>query len=103
GGRHGGAPGAGGCDITLRREPHNWKLFMNHKADALFVPLSISVLTVSDTRSLETDTSGQLFVDRLTAAGHALAERVLLKDDLYERRAQGGTALPGARTPGGLV
>lgn len=64
---------------------------MNHKADALFVPLSIAVLTVSDTRSLETDTSGQLFVDRLTAAGHSLAERVLLKDDLYKIRAQVAT------------
>lgn len=64
---------------------------MNHKADVLFVPLSIAVLTVSDTRSLETDTSGQLFVDRLTAAGHCLAERVLLKDDLYKIRAQVAT------------
>lgn len=64
---------------------------MNHKADALFVPLSIAVLTVSDTRSLETDTSGQLFVDRLTATGHSLAERVLLRDDLYKIRAQVAT------------
>ena len=61
---------------------------MSHKAEAVFVPLNIAVLTVSDTRSLETDTSGQLFVDRLTAAGHNLAARVLLKDDLYKIRAQ---------------
>jgi molybdenum cofactor biosynthesis protein B len=61
---------------------------MSHKAEAVFVPLNIAVLTVSDTRSLETDTSGQLFVDRLTAAGHSLSERVLLKDDLYKIRAQ---------------
>ncbi|MCP6440752.1 molybdopterin-binding protein, partial [Klebsiella pneumoniae] len=52
------------------------------------MPLNIAVLTVSDTRSLETDTSGQLFVDRLTAAGHSLSARVLLKDDLYKIRAQ---------------
>lgn len=64
---------------------------MNHKAEAVFVPLNIAVLTVSDTRSLETDTSGQLFVDRLTAAGHNLAARVLLKDDLYKIRAQVAT------------
>ena len=64
---------------------------MNHKADAVFVPLNIAVLTVSDTRTLETDTSGQLLVDRLTAAGHQLAERVLLKDDLYKIRAQVAT------------
>ena len=64
---------------------------MSHKADAPFVPLNIAVLTVSDTRTLETDTSGQLFVDRLKAAGHNLAERVLLKDDLYKIRAQVAT------------
>ncbi|MFC2973601.1 molybdenum cofactor biosynthesis protein B [Azotobacter bryophylli] len=61
---------------------------MSHKAEAAFVPLNIAVLTVSDTRTLESDTSGQLLVDRLTAAGHRLAARVLLKDDLYRIRAQ---------------
>ena len=61
---------------------------MKAKADVPFVPLNIAVLTVSDTRTLETDTSGQVFVDRLTAAGHNLAARVLLKDDLYKIRAQ---------------
>ena len=61
---------------------------MKAKADAPFVSLNIAVLTVSDTRTLETDTSGQVFVDRLAAAGHRLAERVLLKDDLYKIRAQ---------------
>lgn len=61
---------------------------MSHNAEAVFVPLNIAVLTVSDTRSLATDTSGQLLVDRLTVAGHNLAERVLLKDDLYKIRAQ---------------
>ncbi|HWR80854.1 MAG TPA: molybdenum cofactor biosynthesis protein B [Pseudomonas sp.] len=61
---------------------------MGHKADAVFVPLAIAVLTVSDTRTVETDTSGQLLVDRLNAAGHQLAQRVLLKDDLYRIRAQ---------------
>lgn len=64
---------------------------MSHKAEQPFVPLNIAVLTVSDTRTLETDTSGQLFVDRLTAAGHNLAARVLLKDDLYRIRAQVAT------------
>ena len=61
---------------------------MSHLADQSFVPLNIAVLTVSDTRSLDTDTSGQLLVDRLLAAGHRLASRVLLKDDLYRIRAQ---------------
>ncbi len=61
---------------------------MSHKPDQPFVPLDIAVLTVSDTRSLDNDTSGQLLVDRLTGAGHRLAARKLLKDDLYRIRAQ---------------
>jgi molybdenum cofactor biosynthesis protein B len=64
---------------------------MSHLADPSFTPLNIAVLTVSDTRSLETDTSGQLLVDRLVSAGHGLAARVLLKDDLYRIRAQVAT------------
>jgi molybdenum cofactor biosynthesis protein B len=61
---------------------------MKAKADVPFVPLNIAVLTVSDTRTVETDTSGQLFVDRLSAAGHGLYARALLEDDLYKIRAQ---------------
>jgi molybdenum cofactor biosynthesis protein B len=64
---------------------------MSHKADAAFVPLNIAVLTVSDTRTEATDTSGQMLIDRLTVAGHNLAARVLLKDDLYKIRAQVAT------------
>ena len=64
---------------------------MSHKADAAFVPLNIAVLTVSDTRTQATDTSGQMLIDRLTVAGHTLVARVLLKDDLYKIRAQVGT------------
>jgi molybdopterin adenylyltransferase len=47
-----------------------------------FIPINIAVLTVSDTRTLETDTSGQILVERLRGVGHALAERALLKDDV---------------------
>ncbi|MDX2142018.1 MAG: molybdenum cofactor biosynthesis protein B [Rhodospirillaceae bacterium] len=47
-----------------------------------FLPINIAVLTVSDTRTLDTDTSGQLLVDRITALGHAVAARALLKDDV---------------------
>ena len=64
---------------------------MKAKADTPFVALNIAVLTVSDARTFETDSSGQMFVDRLSAAGHRLAERVLLKDDLYKIRAQVAT------------
>lgn len=61
---------------------------MSHsKADKPFIPLQIAVLTVSDTRSLETDTSGQYLVDSLTTAGHLLADRRIVKDDIYQIRA----------------
>ena len=44
-------------------------------ADArVFIPLNVAVLTVSDTRTEETDKSGALLVQRLRAAGHRLAE-----------------------------
>lgn len=46
-----------------------------------FHPLHIAVLTVSDTRTLETDTSGQTLADRIEAAGHKLAGRHILRDD----------------------
>ena len=53
-----------------------------------FVPLRIAVLTLSDRRTLATDTSGQLLVDRLTEAGHELVARTLLPDDPAQLEAQ---------------
>ena len=52
-----------------------------------FKPLNICVLTVSDTRTAETDTSGQKLVDSLSEAGHKLYARDLVKDDIYQIRA----------------
>lgn len=46
-----------------------------------FRPVRIAVLTVSDTRTLADDRSGDTLVDRLTAAGHALADRAIVRDD----------------------
>ena len=46
-----------------------------------FIPVNIAVLTVSDTRTLADDKSGQTLVDRLTAAGHTLAARAIVTDD----------------------
>jgi molybdopterin adenylyltransferase len=53
-----------------------------------FHPLSIAVLTVSDTRTEETDTSGALLVEGLTAAGHKLAAKAIVADDIDAIRAQ---------------
>lgn len=47
-----------------------------------FHPLNIAVLTVSDTRTMATDTSGALLAERLTAAGHNLAARAIVTDDV---------------------
>ena len=52
-----------------------------------FVPLNIAVLTVSDTRSLADDKSGTTLADRLTAAGHTLAARDIVTDDVEAIRA----------------
>ena len=43
--------------------------------DRQFVPTNVAVLTVSDTRTIDTDTSGQLIVDRLTEVGHRIVAR----------------------------
>ena len=53
-----------------------------------FHPLNIAVLTVSDTRSEETDTSGALLVERLTGAGHRLAAKAIVTDDVPAIQAQ---------------
>lgn len=47
-----------------------------------FYPLRIAVLAISDTRTEETDTSGALLAERLTGAGHVLAARKLVPDDI---------------------
>ncbi|MEI9804021.1 MAG: molybdenum cofactor biosynthesis protein B [Pseudolabrys sp.] len=47
-----------------------------------FVPLKIAVLTVSDTRELADDKSGNTLVERIRAAGHVLAERAIVKDEV---------------------
>jgi len=84
-----------------------------------FIPLNIAILTVSDSRTEETDKSGKFLVDRLTAAGHHTADKVIVPDDIYQIRAivsgwianpeipiiitTGGTGLTGRdRTPEAL-
>ena len=53
-----------------------------------FVPVRIAVLTVSDTRELAQDRSGQTLVDRLEGAGHTLADRKILPDERDQIAAQ---------------
>jgi molybdenum cofactor biosynthesis protein B len=53
-----------------------------------FHPLRIAVLTVTDTRTEETDKSGALLVERLTVAGHELAAKAIVADDVEAIRGQ---------------
>lgn len=75
-------------------------------ASDAFVPLRIALLTVSDSRTLDSDTSGQYLADALAAAGHVLAARVLLPDHRWKIRAQvaawiADEAIDGVITTGG--
>src|SRR5260221_9833467 len=84
-----------------------------------FVPLKIAVLTISDTRALEDDKSGATLVERIEKAGHSIAGRAIVTDDVGKIRAQvqqwmadpaidviittGGTGFTGRDvTPGGI-
>ncbi|MET3664114.1 molybdenum cofactor biosynthesis protein B [Caulobacter sp. 1776] len=58
------------------------------KPELPFKPVRIAILTVSDTRDESTDTSGQLLIDRVRGAGHDLAGRAVIRDDIEQIRAQ---------------
>ena len=66
-------------------------------SERAFIPLSIAVLTVSDTRTLADDRSGDVLAARLTAAGHRLAERDIVPDEVgaIRERVEGWTRDPG--------
>lgn len=53
-----------------------------------FKPVRVAVLTISDTRDEESDTSGHLLAGRVTDAGHELADKKMVKDDVAEIQAQ---------------
>ena len=57
-------------------------------AQSHLIPLSLCVLTVSDTRTLAEDSSGAYLAESLVEAGHRLHDRALLPDDRYRLRAQ---------------
>ncbi|MEA1888884.1 MAG: molybdenum cofactor biosynthesis protein B [Pseudomonadota bacterium] len=52
-----------------------------------FIPLNIAIMTVSDSRNEETDKSGATLVKMLKEAGHKLADKVIVPDDMYRIRA----------------
>lgn len=56
-------------------------------SESAMIPLSIAVLTISDTRDESSDRSGQTLVERLEGAGHRLVEKRIVPDDIYQIRA----------------
>ena len=56
-------------------------------AERDFIPVSIAVLTVSDSRTEANDKSGHLLVSRLKGAGHTLSEKTIVRDNIFEVRA----------------
>ena len=52
-----------------------------------FLPLKVALLTISDTRTAADDKSGDLLAGRIADAGHELADRRIVKDDIYQMRA----------------
>ena len=59
----------------------------DQKKEREFIPLNIAVLTISDSRTEASDKSGALLVGRLESAGHRLAEKCIVPDDIYKIRA----------------
>jgi molybdenum cofactor biosynthesis protein B len=61
---------------------------MSHTLDnAVFKPINIAVLTVSDTRTEDNDTSGKVLCERINAAGHKVAAKQITPDNIYAIRA----------------
>ena len=58
-----------------------------HFDDSDFVPLKIAVLTISDTRTEETDRSGKILKQGAEESGHQVVEKAIVKDDVYQMRA----------------
>jgi molybdenum cofactor biosynthesis protein B len=71
-----------------------FRFFSDHQDKAMghatgkreFLALNIAVMTVSDSRTEENDTAGKLLADRVTAAGHKLAEKLIVIDNIYRIR-----------------
>jgi len=61
---------------------------MSDQVDPVEVPVNVAVLTVSDTRTVDTDTSGQLIIDRLSSVGHRIVAREIVIDSELAIRAR---------------
>ncbi|MFT4655737.1 MAG: molybdenum cofactor biosynthesis protein B [Patiriisocius sp.] len=78
-------------------------IFMSTKPQATFIPLQVAVLTVSDTRNEQTDTSGLYLCEVLKKAGHTVAAKKIVIDDVYQLRAQVSAWIAGSNIHAILV
>src|SRR3954467_14705653 len=67
------------------------------KPELPFKPVRVAILTVSDTRDEASDTSGQLLIDRVKAAGHEFASRAVVRDDIETIRRTVGDWIAGGQ------
>jgi molybdenum cofactor biosynthesis protein B len=58
-----------------------------HIMEKEFIPVNIALLTISDTRTLENDTSGKVLRERILTENHLLADQQIVRDDKYQIRA----------------
>jgi molybdenum cofactor biosynthesis protein B len=79
------------------------EVIMSKHKNAIFEPLNLAVLTVSDSRNETTDTSGHLLVERLQGQGHKLADKKIVIDDIYKIRAAISTWVADENIQGILV
>lgn len=59
---------------------------MSKKTNKAFIAVPVAVLTISDSRNEQTDTSGQFLVDGINSAGHTAVEKRIVIDDIYQIR-----------------
>lgn len=84
--------------MTDALAPHSLPAPAGRLLDEPIRPIRIAVLTVSDTRDEESDTSGAILIDRIEAAGHACSGRAVVRDDVEAIRSQVGAWIATAQT-----
>jgi len=98
---HDGSASHGHPDDRFSVAPDGYHAPMSTASE--FIALHIAVLTVSDSRTLDTDSSGEYLADALTAAGHVLAARAVLPDNRWKVRAVVATWIAEERIDGVIV
>ena len=81
--------------VTGKRQQKEVPAMSRTTADAKFIALRIAVITISDSRTPDNDTSGDFLANALMAEGHALAHRKIVRDEMYALRAEFSALIAG--------